>query len=77
MDSDRACIRIHHPDQPLARLFDLIGVTTAFGRGFTSDDVQPGAPRVAILYESVAAGQFGDARAALGQTVRIDGEAHE
>jgi hypothetical protein len=73
---DAAAVSVHGTEADDA-LFDLIGMTTAFGRAFTSDDVRPGAARVAILYESVAAGQFGDARAALGQTVRIDGEAHE
>ncbi len=58
-----------------ASLFEVLGVGPAIGRGFTEADERPGAEPVAVLSHELWSRRFGADRAALGQTLRIDGVA--
>jgi len=52
----------------------VFGVSPELGRGFSSADDQPGAPRVVILSQSLWRRGFNGDRAVLGQPIRLDGE---
>jgi predicted permease len=52
--------------------FDVLGVQPVAGRLIAPADDRVGAPRVLVLAVGAARRLFGDARAALGQTVRVD-----
>jgi predicted permease len=52
-------------------LLEMLGARPLWGRSFTGDDVQPGAPPVAMIAEDEAAKEFGDARSAMGHTLAI------
>ncbi len=60
-----------------AKYFDVLGVQPAVGRGFGTADDRPDAPRVAIVSNAFARRQFGDPRAALGRSLRLDDNAYE
>ena len=55
------------------RFFPMLGVQPAIGRGFTTDDVRPGADTVAILTDGFWRRQFGADPAAVGRVITIDG----
>lgn len=57
-----------------ASYFDVFGVAPTIGRGFTTSDDQPGAPRVVILSDRLARRRFVDARSVLGRTIDLDGD---
>jgi putative ABC transport system permease protein len=57
-----------------ASFFRTLGVAPAMGRDFNEADGQIGAPRVAILSESLAARRFGGASAVVGRQVDLDGD---
>ena len=52
----------------------VFGVTPALGRGFSASDDQPGAPHVVILSHTLWSRAFNASRAALGQSLRVNGE---
>ena len=54
--------------------FSALGLRPTLGRDFTSEDGQPGAPRVAIVHESLWRGLFGADPDIVGRTVELDGE---
>ena len=56
-------------------LFRMLGVQPILGRGFVEDDAKPGAPHVAVLSYEAWQTFFAYAPSAVGQTVRIDGQA--
>ena len=57
--------------------FDVAGTRPELGRAFAQADDIPNAPRVVILSHGVWMGRFGGDRAAIGRTLRINGESHE
>ena len=54
--------------------FQVFGVHPVLGRGFTTEDAQPGAPRVVILSHAIFREQFGGDRSVLGTDIRVDGD---
>ncbi len=56
--------------------FDIFGIKPAMGRGFTSDEDQPGKEHVAILSHSLWESQFGSDATLLGRSILLDGEPH-
>jgi hypothetical protein len=52
----------------------VFGVSPVMGRGFSDADDQPGAPLVVILSHALWLRAFNADRAALGQTIHVDGE---
>jgi putative ABC transport system permease protein len=58
-----------------ANLFPLLGVQPLHGRGFLAAEEQPGAAPL-LLGATLAERRFGDARAALGRVLRVDGRPH-
>jgi predicted permease len=57
-------------------LFRTLGVAPIAGRDFTLDESHPGGPAVAMISAGYAQRQFGDARKAVGASLRTDGNAH-
>jgi predicted permease len=56
--------------------FDVLGIRIPFGRGFTAEDDRPGAPvRVAIVSHALWQRMFDGSASAIGQTVRLNGNA--
>jgi predicted permease len=54
--------------------FEVLGVTFPFGRGFTVDDDRPGSPvRVAVVSHALWRRVFNASPAAIGQTIRLNG----
>jgi predicted permease len=53
--------------------FRLIGQRPAFGRDFSRDDDNPGAPPVVILGHDVWTARYGGRRTVIGRSVRING----
>lgn len=69
------------PERLIAELvsgdyFRVLGVAPAVGRDFLASDDTVGGPRVAIVTDGFAKRHFGSARAALDETIRLDGTAH-
>lgn len=58
------------------RLFTLLGVPPAQGRGFGPRENEPGAPRVAVVSHGLWQRLHGGRAGILGSTLRLDGEAH-
>ncbi|HVL67595.1 MAG TPA: ABC transporter permease [Vicinamibacterales bacterium] len=52
----------------------LHGVAPVAGRGFTAEDMQPGAPAVVMLGHAYWQTRFGGDRGVVGRTLRIDNE---
>lgn len=57
-----------------ANLFHVLRASPALGRGFTTDEEQPGHGNVAVLSYALWQRQFGGERSVLGKTIRIDAE---
>ncbi len=55
----------------------LLGVKPALGRLFSSQDVSPSGPQTAILSYGYWQRRFGSSKSAVGNTIAIDGTAHE
>jgi putative ABC transport system permease protein len=55
-------------------LFNVLGVDAVVGRTFTKDDIQPGAPRVAVLSYGLWQRKFGGDRGVVGRPVTLNGE---
>jgi putative ABC transport system permease protein len=55
-----------------AGFLSMIGVRPALGRGFTSEEDQPGAARVAILSHGLWTRRFGGGRALVGRQIQLD-----
>lgn len=53
-------------------LFPLLDIQPVLGRGFTSDDAAPGAPRVVLLGDAVWRQRYDADPGIVGRTVRID-----
>jgi predicted permease len=60
-----------------ANVLDLLGVRPALGRSFTDGEDHPGRHRVAILGDTLWRTAFGGDPAAVGRTIRLDGEPFE
>ena len=56
--------------------FQLLGVPAAIGRTLLPDDDRPGAPRVVVISDALWKRDYGSAPSALGQTIRIHGQAY-
>ena len=56
--------------------FQAIGIPLILGRGFSSDEEQPGKDKVVILSEGLWAREFGRDPAILNKPLILDGEAH-
>ena len=56
--------------------FNLLGVTVAQGRAFTTGDASPSAPPVAIISDLVWRQRLNHDASALGATIRINGVTH-
>ena len=56
--------------------FDMLGVVPAVGRSFTAADDEPGAPAVVIVSDGFWKTQLGADRNVIGQTLRLNDEAH-
>src|SRR5439155_14143088 len=57
-----------------ANAFDLLGLTPAAGRLLRESDDRPSAPKVAVLSYRLWQRRFGGAAAAVGSSVRLNGE---
>ena len=55
-------------------LFDLLGLTTILGRGFASDENQPGKRAVTVLDHGFWQREFGGDRTVLGRTLSVGGQ---
>ena len=58
-------------------LLAVLGVVPVLGRGFAAEEEREGSGRVAILTHELWAGRFHADTAAVGRTVRVDGQAVE
>jgi len=56
-----------------ANYFSTLGAPIATGRGFQSDEDQPGAPRVAIISDGLWKRRFGADPKIVGQTITLNG----
>src|SRR5882724_709187 len=59
-----------------ANFFDVLEVKPALGRGLTSGDEGRGARRVAVLSDGIWRQRFGASAGIIGETVRLNDEAH-
>src|SRR5262249_40535687 len=59
-----------------SNLFRVLGVTPIRGRTFSSNEDNPGAPRVAILSYGLWQRRFGGDEALIGRAVDIDGDSY-
>lgn len=57
--------------------FDVLRVEPALGRGFTTEEGEPGAAKVVILSHIVHQELFAGASDVVGQDLQIDGESHQ
>jgi putative ABC transport system permease protein len=57
-----------------ANYFELLGVQTALGRTFQSDEDQPGKPRVVVLSHRLWQRRFGGDPRLIGREITLDGE---
>ena len=57
-----------------AAWFRVLGVPPALGRDFDAADDLPHGPRVAIVSDGLARRRFGDAHAAMGRQITLDGD---
>ena len=60
-----------------ASMFHVLGLSPIVGRTFTADDERPGAPRVAVVGESLWRRRFGGDLAIVGSPITIDGERYD
>jgi predicted permease len=60
-----------------ADVFETLGVGPLLGRSFTAGDERDEAPRVALLSQSLANAMFGEAAAAIGETIRLDSRPYD
>lgn len=60
-----------------ANLLDVLGVEPILGRRLRQDDALTGGPRVAVIGEALWRDRWGGDSSVIGQTMRLDGEAHE
>ena len=62
------------PDaQVTADFFRVMGVTPARGRTFTSEELQPGQNRVAVVSDALWRRRYGSDAGLVGRTIRVDG----
>lgn len=59
-----------------ANLLDLLGFRVAAGRNFSADETTPGRNNVTVITHGYAVDHFGSAKAAVGKSLTLDGEAH-
>jgi predicted permease len=60
-----------------AGVFQTLGINPLVGRVFTGDDERDDSPRVTVLSLSLANAMFGEAAAAVGQTIRLDSRPYQ
>jgi putative ABC transport system permease protein len=58
-------------------LFTVLGVAAERGRTFTAEEERPGHERIAVISHGAWVRRFGRAENVLGQTLQLDGAAHE
>jgi putative ABC transport system permease protein len=63
--------------QVSASFFDTLGVPTALGRGFLSEDEQPGRNRVVVMNHELWQRRFGADRSVIGRTISLSGAPFE
>lgn len=73
---------IAQPEQVRAQrvtdgLLPVLGAAPTIGRGFTRQDDLPGNPKTAILMYGYWQHKFGGDRGIVGQTIKVDGDAHQ
>ncbi|MGH6886310.1 MAG: ABC transporter permease, partial [Geminicoccales bacterium] len=54
--------------------FGVIGIPPAIGRGFTTEENEPGGPQAAVLGHGLWRGRYGGNPDIVGRTIRLDGE---
>src|SRR5260370_25044134 len=54
--------------------FQVVGVNPSLGRGFLSNEDQPGSSQVVVLSESLGRQLFGSPESAVGRTIQLDAE---
>ena len=54
--------------------FKVVGVNPSLGRGFLSNEDQPGSSQVVVLSESLGRQLFGSPESAVGRTIQLDAE---
>jgi putative ABC transport system permease protein len=59
-----------------ANYFQLIGVNPSLGRGFLSNEDEPGKSHVVVLSESLSRELFGSVEAALGKMIELNAESY-
>ena len=59
-----------------ADFFNILGVPSARGRGFTAEDEQPGRGRVVILSDGLWKRRFGGDSAIVGRSILVENEPH-
>jgi putative ABC transport system permease protein len=59
-----------------ANLFPILGILPIRGRLFTSDEDQPGGPRVVAISFALWTNRFGADPHIIGRSIQLDGEAH-
>ncbi|HEV2446341.1 MAG TPA: ABC transporter permease, partial [Candidatus Sulfopaludibacter sp.] len=57
-----------------SHLLPTLGIELAAGRNFTAAEERPNAPRTAIISYALWRSRFGEDRAAVGKTIRLDGQ---
>ncbi len=60
-----------------ASFFSVLGVSPEFGRGFRSQDEDPGDPGVVVLSHQLWVRRFGGDRGILGKTILLNGTTHQ
>ena len=55
-------------------LFGTLGVRPVLGRSFTTEEAQPGAPRVVVISYALWQSRFGGARDVIGRMITLSGE---
>lgn len=59
-----------------ANFLELLRVRPALGRGFLPTDARPGAPKVALIGDTLWRQDFGGERSAIDREIKINGEVH-
>lgn len=59
-----------------ANFFSVLGASPALGRGFTTDEAQPGRDRVVVISDGLWRRRYGGDPAILGKTIDLDGDGH-
>lgn len=59
-----------------ASFFSVLGASPALGRGFLTEEAQPGRDRVVVISDGLWRRRYGSDPAIVGKTIDLDGQAH-